>query len=98
MDRHIPHQRRHHCLEDGGGRYSFRRRVIEKRAFVHMPKGREAGVLVVVYYGSRRHFPRASTRRFVWLGQNMAEEKHAIVSKASLGGDWMEYGHRIDSI
>ena len=44
MSQHSPHQRRHHRLEDGRGGCSFRRRVIEKRTFVHMSKVRGEGV------------------------------------------------------
>ena len=48
--------------------------MIEKRAFIHMPRAREAGVWVVVYYGSSRRFARTSSRRFVWLGQSVTED------------------------
>ena len=72
--------------------------MIEKRAFIHMPKAREAGVWVVVYYGSSRHFARASSRRFVWLGRSASGERYDILSKGSLEGAWMECDHRIASI
>jgi len=50
--------------------------MIEKQVFAHMPKAKEAGGWMVVYYGSSQHLVRAA-----WLGMSLAGERHASLPR-----------------
>ena len=82
MDQHSPHQRRHHRLEDGRGGCSFRRRVIEKRIFIHMPKARGEGV----------------GGRVLWVKSSVCKGFESLFGLVCSERDWRKTCHRFQGV